>query len=160
MDSIKNWLNRYGELQKGIDLSIERLEALQAKASATNAPAWDDMPSHASGARKSKVETNVSLIADLEKTIREQIEAADSYGKKIDAALWTIKGKNAPLLRAVLQCRYLDGLSWNETNSILFGRLEDFELREDSYLRRTHLLHAKALDLLAELVRRKEIHIF
>lgn len=72
---------------------------------------------------------------------------------EIDAAIKRISCPGWPDQRAVLQMRYLDGCRWLEITEMLFGGDPDyFDERQDSFLRRTHKIHGKALAALAKLV--------
>lgn len=52
----------------------------------------------------------------------------------------------------MLQTRYLDLEPWTGVAEVLFGQRDDYEDRQESFLRRVHKIHGKALAALAELV--------
>ena len=49
------------------------------------------------------------------------------------------------LQRDVIRYRYLFGMKWCEVNEHMHGHLDDFEAREESYLRRATKAHGSAL---------------
>ena len=48
--------------------------------------------------------------------------------------------------------RYIDRESWNTVAELMFGGREDYEGKEDTYLRRVHKVHGAALQNMAQVM--------
>ena len=81
----------------------------------------------------------------------KELDAAALYNE-IDGAIRQIEGKHGVERRTVLQCRYLDGQAWGGVTYLLFGDRVDFNDKEDSYARRTYMIHKAALEDLAQVL--------
>jgi len=150
-EDVKQWLNRYSEAQADLDDLRARRDALIQRSEAARTSAWDDLP-HGKGDHADPTGIMAARIEDLACEIAERIAEARALYSEIDGAIKQIGGHGSADQRCCLQCRYLDGCSWPEVAQILFGRKPDFEEKFDNYLRRTHFIHAKALETLAKLV--------
>lgn len=58
--------------------------------------------------------------------------------------------------RQVMLARYIDGQAWDKVTAILFSSLPDYNEKTDSYKRRTHRIHGKALVIADGLLRKME----
>ena len=47
--------------------------------------------------------------------------------------------------RAVIRIRYIDRENWRTVAKMMFGMNDDFDYREDTYIRRVHKIHGSAL---------------
>lgn len=150
---VKERLRQYGECARELADLVERRGVLRARAISPKASNLDGMP-HSEDFSSDRLG---ALMGQLEQ-IDHEVESKKAEEKRIyhdlDAYIGRIKAarrRGWPDRRAVLQMRYPDLASWPETAAMLFSQKADFEDRQESYLRRTHRIHAKALMELAEL---------
>lgn len=150
---VKERLRQYGECARELADLAERRGVLRARAISPKASNLDGMP-HSEGFSSDRLG---ALMGQLEQ-IDHEVESKKAETKRLyhdlDAYIGRIKAarrRGWPDRRAVLQMRYLDLASWSETAAMLFSQKADFEDRQESYLRRTHRIHAEALMELAEL---------
>ena len=144
--SIKTRLMNYREMEREIDNQIERIENLQAKMSGIGSPVLSDMPKSPNTvhdrigrmvAQKDEMERKVRKLVDIQSRERHWIQNILSHLKKADE-------------RAVIQMRYIDSESWSNVSRMLFGAKDDYEEKQESYLRRTTKLHGRALVSMAK----------
>lgn len=140
-DVIKDWLIDYRETERDIDNQNERLDKMIIRLEGVGAFNLSDMPRSATP----DYDRNTRLIEDkieLEQYIKHLTESQKQKKKLIEQLLLRLRKADE---KAVIRSRYLDLSEWEDVNMLLFGGLEDFFDREDSYMRRTHKLHASAL---------------
>ncbi|MBR6483560.1 MAG: DUF1492 domain-containing protein [Clostridiales bacterium] len=126
----KNYLSQAFRLNQSIDNKMKQLWELRDMAAKTSVT-YSDMPGDPNRG-KSKVESCVAKIADIEAEIDKEIDGL------IDLKLDIMKRINevsSPELQAVLDLRYLKFMNWNDIAK---------ELGYGS--RNVYLLHGKALD--------------
>lgn len=141
VEAIKRRLADYSELEKDIQNQLERLERLSAKMYGLSSPALTGMPS--SGSKSvDKLTYLVSKRDELQSSIDDKIRRRDSDRLYLQNL---VNGLSKADERAVIELRYFDGEKWSDVNSIIFGTKDDFDEKEDSYLRRTHMMHGDAL---------------
>lgn len=151
-EAIKDWLRRYQEAARDSAALDSRVANARAKAEATKVSRIDGMP-HATGYAGDSLGAALARIDELEGEAREARAHAVELYHEVDAAIKQISGPGWPDQRAVLQMRYLDGCRWAEIAEMLFGGdPDDYAERQDSFVRRVHKLHAKALAALTEFV--------
>lgn len=151
-EAVKSWLQRYQEAARDSEALDSRVANARAKAEAAKVSRLDGMP-HATGYAGDTLGAALARISELEGEAREARARAVELYHEIDAAIKQITGPGWPDMRAVLQMRYLDGCRWMEIAELLFGGdPDDFAEKQDTYLRRTHKVHGKALAALAEFV--------
>lgn len=150
-EELKQWLNRYREAAHDTDNLFERLAALQYRAKAARTSKLDGMP-HGSGFSEDKTGALVTQIEELKNEGQAALARSQEIYAEIEHAISLISGSRWPDKRAVCRCRYLDRMPWAEVNEVLFGSKEDFDDREESYLRRVHKLHSEALITLEKFV--------
>lgn len=150
-DDVKQWLGRYAEVYRTLELLRERLDLAETAAHSARSAIPDGMP-HGSG---NPVDALGSTVAKLEK-LRSQVAAAqakaDSIYEEIEEAIGKIAGARCAEKKAALQLRYLDVMSWETVNNALFGDKKDFLYKEDSFMRRTFYIHADALKKLGDIL--------
>lgn len=148
---VKAWLNQYAEQVKHIDHLIDRADAMESRLRSPRTARLDGMP-HGAGNDMDPTGTALGRLERLKAKIAEanKVERA-LYEERADA-ISQITGKRWSELQAVLELRYLEGMKWNDVNFSLFGNKEDFNEKEESYLRRSHLLHREALKALCAIV--------
>lgn len=151
LQAVKQWLQRYGEAERDSAALDSRVANARAKAEAAKVSRLDGMP-HATGYAVDTLGAAMARIDGLEQEAQEaRAHAVALYGE-IDAAVKQLTGPGWSDRRAVLQIRYLDGCRWEEVAEMLFGQRDDYEEKADSFLRRVHKIHGKALAALAEFV--------
>lgn len=143
---MKEWLVEYREMDRDIDNQIERLERLVSKMTGAGAQVISDMP-RAPGTTGDRTGELVAQKEELEASIRAAVEAQSQKRKKIEAILSKIRHSDE---KAVIRIRYIDRESWNTVAELMFGSRDDYEGKEDTYLRRVHKVHGAALQNMAE----------
>lgn len=144
MIDAKAWLQRYRELCTEIDADVERAELLRQRIETAQGPSLDGMP-HSPGYTGDRIGTVLARIEEIESRTRRRIQEAATICAEIESAVAQITGKYSSHRRAVLLMRYIDFFTWAQINRALFGSSPEFELREDSYLRRVTKTHQSAL---------------
>lgn len=151
-EAVKGWLQRYQEAARDSEALDSRVANARAKAEAARTSHLDGMP-RGGGFAGDSLGVAVARIDELEREAAEARAHAVTLYHEIDGAIKRISGPGWPDQRAVLQTRYLDGCKWLEIAEMLFGGdPDDFDEKQDTYLRRCHKLHGAALAALAELV--------
>ena len=152
LQSVKQWLQRYGEAMRDSEALDARSTSARARATAAKVSRVDGMP-HATGYAGDTLGVAVARIDELEAEARASRDHARELYREIDAAIKQISGPGWPDQRATLQMRYLDGCRWVEIAEMLFGGdPEVFDERQDSFLRRVHKIHGAALGKLSNIV--------
>lgn len=142
---VRRWQERYRQICVEIDANVERTELLRQRLETAQGASLDGMP-HSPGYTGDRIGTVLGRIEEIESRTRRQIEEAATICAEVENAVAQITGKYSSHRRAVLLMRYVDFFSWPEINKALFGSEPEFELREDSYLRRTTKIHKSALE--------------
>lgn len=151
-DEVKKRLQLYGERDREYCDLIERREVLQSRAYAPKGTQLDGLP-HSTGFVSDRTGNLVGQLEELDIELSEKRSDLRALYHELDNYIGQIKTarrRGWPDRRAVLQMRYLDLADWNTITVMLFGQRNDFEDRQESYLRRTHRLHMTALLELAE----------
>lgn len=149
--AVKQWLQRYREFARDSEAVDTRLEALRSKIGSARTSSFDGMP-HATGFVDSKTEINMVRLERLEQEAAAARAHALELYRERDNAIGRITGPGWPDLRVVLRVRYLDLEQWEGVAEVLFGQRDDYEDRQESFIRRVHKIHGAALAALAELV--------
>lgn len=147
--AVKEWLLEFREREKDIQVQLNRLDVLETRITSIGSPTLSDMPK-APNPFQERSAYMIAVKIDLEKEICEQQSEQKNIRKNIEKVL---KGLKKSEERVVIRARYLDcsfyhedKLSdWYDVSNALFGGMEDFLEKEDSYLRRVHKIHGSAL---------------
>ena len=131
----------YKDLNREIDLQIERLEQMEAKAGSPSAPNLSGMPK-GSSFQHDRMAAAVARIADLRSEIDALIEQRDKEQQALDSL---IRRLQSPDKRLVLRLRYLDSEEWDDVIFIAYGGKPDFNEKYDSYKQRVFRHHKQAL---------------
>lgn len=145
---VKSWLNRYREREREIDDQIELVERLQARMVSTSAKEITGMP-RGSSSSADRLESMVAQKDELEAEIRELIRQRDESRACVELVLKRLPKADE---RAVIRLRYIGRSSWIDVVEAMFGREENFEEKQESYLRRTTKLHLRALNDMADCI--------
>lgn len=150
--SVKRWLQRYGEAARDSAALDARAANARARAEAARTSRLDGMP-RGDGYAGDTLGASLAQIDELEREAQEARACAVELYHEVNAAIKQIVGPGWPDQRAVLQMRYLDGCRWVEIAEMLFGGdPDDFNERQDSFLRRVHKIHGAALGKLSNFV--------
>lgn len=144
--AVKDWLMEYREKERDIDNQIERLERLISKMTGVGAQVITDMP-RAPGGAGDRTGELVAQKEELETSIRESVAAQSVKRKLVESILANLRH---PDERAVIRMRYIDSESWGTVVELMFGNRDDYDGKEDSYLRRVHKVHGAALQNMAK----------
>lgn len=117
---IKNRLQKYTELLAEIEIEERRLKALQGSESINRRLA------------RAGIDDALNKLLDQEE-------------KEYEALTGTINALPSVEERQVMLARYMDGQDWRTITRAVFGGLPDFAEKEESYLRRIHRIHGRAL---------------
>lgn len=137
----KEFLTAYRDRYDEIDTADDMVQTLLQR-SKTPSPRITDAKVRSSGACVDKFSMYVSQLdaarARLEKLIERQ-------NKEQAIILQAVERLHTAQRRDVIRYRYLMGLRWNEIAEGMFGRMDDYEDRKESYLRRATKTHGAAL---------------
>ena len=148
---LKVWLETYRDQVREIEHMQELFDTLDSKATSPGTPTLDGLP-RSPGYAVDRMGGIVSELDELRAEIADLQAKATETRHEIQDAIKQITGPNWPDRRAVLRFRYLLCLEWADVTNALFGSEPDYLSKEDSYLRRTFLLHRDALQMLAGIV--------
>lgn len=145
VNALKDWLLSYRDISKEIDSQLARLQLMEDRMHSLGAMNINDMPK-APSPEQDKLGIMVSNYIDLQNEIKEDIELHKEQKKEIEHL---IKGLRRSEERAVIRARYIDSLSWNDINNLLFGEEIDYVEKEESYMRVVFRSHKIALESMA-----------
>lgn len=154
IEETKDWLKEFRQLQQSYDQLIERFCQMQEAATSPHSPGLDGMP-HGSTNPVDRIGSTIAKLDSLRRRVEAAAEKKNAFAAEIQEAVDKIGGTSWAAKRTVIECRYLDLLSWPETTAVLYSREPDYDLRYDTFLRRTFYIHAEALAALAAV--RKEL---
>lgn len=154
--SVKKWLRRYYAAMRKSEILEERLSIMEAKAYSAKTASLNGMP-HGGGNPVDTLGSTVSRLEQLRAKLELSKKSADEIYDEIDSAIEMIEGdgKEVESRKGVLQMRYLDGMSWDEVNSAMFGGKNDFLDKEYSYMRRVYYIHGDALADIAPIISKR-----
>ena len=148
VSAVKEWLIEYREKERDIDNQIERLERFIIKMTSVGAQVISGMP-RAPGTTGDRIGGMIGQKEELEASIRSDVMEQSEKRKLIESILAQIRRSDE---RAVIRMRYIDRESWNTVAELMFGRREDYEGKEDTYLRTVHKDHGPALQNMAQVM--------
>lgn len=140
-DAVKEWLRTYPEKQQDIRNMQAQYERLEDKLSSIGSPTLSDMPKSPSRVMDKEAEL-IAQKVDLEKEIEMAKKDVHQLRVEIEKVMSCLKKANE---KAVIRARYLCEEEWNDISFILFGAKEDYLDKEESYERRTYMIHGSAL---------------
>ena len=144
-------MSRYADAAREIRYLRERADAIRTRAASPVSSKLDGMP-RAPGFAGDRLGDVIGIADALEREADEKEQDAAVLYAEIDGAIRKIDGKYSVERRLVLQCRYIDSQAWADVTYLLFGDRADFTDKEDSYARRTYMIHKAALDDLAQIL--------
>lgn len=139
----KERLRKYRKLCKDIDYHIERSERLAQKLKGPSSVSITGMPksqnkNDRTGMLLSKKIEIDNRILQLKKIERKERKILEAEFLKLE-----------PCQAFIMSVRYIDGFEWEEINTILFKKEEDFYIKEKTtYMTKTLRLHGEALKIL------------
>lgn len=131
----------YRDLNREIDLQIERLEQMEAKAGSPSTPNLSGMPK-GSSFQHDRIADTVARIADLRSEIDSLIAERDAEQKALEALIRRLPNADR---RLVLRLRYLDSEDWEDVLFIAYGGKPDFNEKYGNYKQRVFRHHKQAL---------------
>lgn len=132
----------YKDLNREIELQIERLERMEDKAAAPSSPNLSGMPK-SSSPQQDRLASDVSKIVDLKTEIQKLMERRDTERKLLDGLISRLQN---PDKKTVLRLRYIDAEEWEDVLFVVFGGKEDFSEKYDNYKQRIFRYHKAALE--------------
>lgn len=137
----KQYLKAYRDRFDEIDAADDMMQTLLQR-SKTPSAKMDNPKVVSSNALEDKMSMYVSRLdaarARLNNLIVKQNKAHDIIERAVEL-LPTVRKRD------VIRYRYLMNMKWSEVNQHMHGHFDDFEEREESYLRRTTKAHGAAL---------------
>lgn len=148
-DAVKARLLQFRDRESDIHSLIDRLDIIETQIKSVGSPSLSDLPKSKSPFHD-RMAYMVAVKIDLEEKIQKLQEDQYRVRNTIEAILQKLKKDEE---RSVIRARYLDCsfyhedrlCDWNDVTNTLFGDREDFLEKEDSYLRRIHMIHSAAL---------------
>ena len=131
----------YRDLNREIDLQIERLEQLEAKAGSPSTLNLLGM-TKGSSVQHARMADTVARIADLRSEIDSLIAERDAEQKALEALIRRLPNADR---RLVLRLRYLDSEDWEDVLFIAYGGKPDFNEKYDNYKQRVFRHYKQAL---------------
>lgn len=150
-NEIKQWLRRYRYAVDDLKSIQTRIEVLKDRMLSPSAPVLSDMPKGSSHDHD-KIGRAYSIVDELEREAEEETERAKEIYREINRSIRQIRGSRTGEIRLVMQLRYLDLLPWEDISFTLYGDQEDFYDREQTYSRKTFLIHRQGLEALANII--------
>jgi len=150
-EAVKGWLRRYQQITEDIENLESRLEVLEIRAKSPRTSNIDGMP-HEPSSEHDRIGDAVAKIDSVKRTIAERKAQANEVYREIDTMIERLQGRYAHLWRIILQLRYLDHAEWNDINFSVFGGKNDYNDKEESYMRRVYKYHKDALVALLNLI--------
>lgn len=148
IESLKRWLESYQERKQDFEATCERLERLEARLTAPRSAALSGVP-RAAVSDPDRLTFPVAELQELQAETKRQAAALRDLRYRIEAAIKLIDGPDWANQRAVLRMRYIDGERWEVIAQLLFWRDPDFQMKQDSYVRRAYKIRKAALRTLA-----------
>lgn len=148
VSAVKDWLIEYREKERDIDNQIERLERFTIKMTSVGAQVISGMP-RATGTTGDRIGSMIGQKEELEASIRSDVKEQSDKRRLIESILARLQHSDE---RAVIRIRYIDRESWNIVAELMFGSCDDYEGKEDTYLRRVHKVHGAALQNMAKVM--------
>jgi len=148
VSAVKDWLIEYREKERDIDNQIERLERFTIKMTSVGAQVISGMP-RATGTTGDRIGGMIGQKEELEASIRSDVKEQSDKRRLIESILARLQHSDE---RAVIRIRYIDRESWNTVAELMFGSRDDYEGKEDTYLRRVHKVHGAALQNMAKVM--------
>jgi len=149
-DEIKEWLLAYPKLQKRIDNTEARLACFEITMGAPSSTNMSGMPSGSKDG-SSKQERDLIRKEELEEKLRDMYAEENRRREEIEALIERMEKPNE---QTVIEMHYLDGTKWRPISVALYGEEEDYDEKEEKYLKRTFRVHGSALQTLTRI--RKE----
>lgn len=150
-EAVKQWLNRFKDVQEELRFLNLRIETLRDKALSPASPVLSDMPK-GGNSNTDRIGLNLGVIDSLEREAEDLQEKAAGLYSEIDTAIRQTKGHGSTEQRLLLQLRYLDLRAWDEVAFVFFGDKTDFYDRESTFTRRCFEIHKKAIEALHEIL--------
>lgn len=136
----KERLNAYRKLCREIDFQIERSERLEQKLKGPSGMSISGMPRAQN--KNDRTAMLISKKVEIDSLIIRLRKKENNERKILEKAFFQLD----PRLSFIMSVRYIDGFEWDEINSILFRKEEDFDIEEKTkYMNKTLRLHGEAL---------------
>lgn len=147
VDNMKHRLERYRDMNRDIELQMERIEYIRAKMAGVGAQQLSDMPK-GSGGTKDRLAIMMDKVIEIEKEVKRMVDIQAAEKPLLDELVRQLDYQE----KALIQMYYLDGVeSWEIVTAMLWGRNEDFEENPDNYKRRLFRLKEAAIQHIADL---------
>ena len=140
MDS-KEFLYAYRDRYYEIDAADDMVQTLLQR-SKTPSVKNDNPKVETSNALVDKMSMYVNQLDAARARLQQLVERQNAEHEIIKQAVDRL---HTVQQRDIIRYRYLMGLNWHDVNQHMYGHLDDFEYREESYLRRATKAHGVAI---------------
>lgn len=141
----KERLRKYRKLCKDIDYQMERSERLAQKLKGPSSVSITGMPKNQN--KNDRTGMLLSKKIEIDNRILQLKKIERKERKILEAEFLKLEPRQA----FIMSVRYIDGFEWEEINTILFKKEEDFYIKEKSkYMTKTLRLHGQALKILKQ----------
>ena len=139
----KERLRKYRKLCKDIDYQMERSERLAQKLKGPSSVSITGMPKNQN--KNDRTGMLLSKKIEIDNRILQLKKIERKERKILEAEFLKLEPRQA----FIMSVRYIDGFEWEEINTILFKKEEDFYIKEKTtYMTKTLRLHGQALKIL------------
>lgn len=139
----KERLRKYRKLCKDIDYQMERSERLAQKLKGPSSVSITGMPKNQN--KNDRTGMLLSKKIEIDNRILQLKKIERKERKILEAEFLKLEPRQA----FIMSVRYIDGFEWEEINTILFKKEEDFYIKEKTtYMTKTLRLHGEALKIL------------
>lgn len=145
-DVVRQWLEAYLKTEREIENQSERVKAISDRMDTVSSPSLNGMP-RAPSADPDKIGIMLCREDELLKYLRDIQSLHEEHRHNIEYLV----GKLEPDERLVVQMKYLDGATPEETTTVLYGRLADFDVNYSVYLRKMYRVKKRALKAIVRL---------
>ena len=147
-DEIKALLKAYIDLQRRIDNTESRLEALELSKGAPSIADYGGAIGTGGRCTSSKQERNYIKYEELKEKLENLNAEENRRREEIETMVDLMENPNE---QTVIEMHYLDGAKWWPICVSLYGEEPDYDENEKRYLKRTFKIHGSALVSLARI---------
>ena len=151
-DAIKERLQSYAALQRGLDNKIERLVYLESITGSPSSPNLSGMP-RGSGNGNSKTERQIIQKEELKSEIKDMTRREYKERTELERL---VKEMQDPDEQTVIEMRYFDNAKWRPICDTLYSSNPDYMDKMDKYMKRIFKIHGSALQTLTRIQKQME----
>ena len=139
-DVVLHWLEAYLKTEREIENQSERVKAISDRMDTVSSPSMNGMPR-----APSSDPDKIGIMLCREDEMLEYLRNLQNWHEEHRHNIEYLVGKLEPDERLVVQMKYIDGASPEETTTVLYGRSNDFDVNYSVYLRKMYRVKKRAL---------------